>query len=159
MPYTLLYTDIPILIYFCRPLYSLLYTLLYTTQPRIFYTTLIYSIIYSLFYMPIIFLYILSTLLYTLMALLILPRRFTPLSYTPSLSLLSLIYLPLLFSYSFYCYIHSLIYKGYNYTAADFYTLYISILIFTTTLILHTLISQLSYYITFKEWKRRRQEL
>lgn len=49
-----------ILIYFCR----LLYTLLYTTQPRIFYTTLIYSFIYLLYPLPLIYslLYILSLL-------------------------------------------------------------------------------------------------
>ena len=104
--YTLLMDNIlscPILsyiliyLYFCRPLYTLLYIL---HSHRIFYTTLIYSFIclfiYSFIYSPIYSLlsYIYS---YTLTALLILPPPF----YTSLLySLLSLIYLPLLFSYS-----------------------------------------------------------
>ena len=99
MLYNLLYTDIHIL-YFCRPLYSLslVYTLIYTTQSRIFYTTLIYSFIclllYSLLYTPLYTLYSLI-LLYTLIALLILPPPF----YTSLLHLSSLSYIlaPLIF--------------------------------------------------------------
>lgn len=167
------YTLLPlcfILIYFCRPLctflysllyiHSLIYTLIYYTAPHILHHSYI-LFYYILFYMPTIILsliypFIYSLLSYTLIALLILPRRFTPLSL-----ILSYILAPLIFIFLYshtpllpYCYTHSLIWKGYNYAAADFYTLYIAILIFTAALI-----SQLPYYIAFKEWKRRRQEL
>ena len=153
------------LIYFCRPLYILLYT----TQPRIFYTTLIYSLIrlytllYTLYVLSLIYSFIYSLLSYTLIALLILPRHFIPLPslsyillYTSSLSyiLAPYFHIPLL-SNSTLILLYPLSYiEGYNYAAADFYTLYIAILIFTAALI-----SQLPYYIAFKEWKRRRQEL
>ena len=126
-----------ILIYFCRPLYTLLYILLYTTQPRIFYTTLTYSIIYSLLYTYYyIFLYILSTLLYYLLFSNNIINLAPPF-YTPLLYLLSLSYIlaTFIFLYS-HIVIPTLLYrKGYNYAAADFYTLYITILIYIAILI------------------------
>ena len=84
------------------------------------------------------------------MTLLILPRRFIPIlsyilfsyililslaplfSHTPSYILQSL--LPLVF-HAIHCYTYSLIWKGYNYAAADFYTFYITILIYIAALI------------------------
>ena len=154
--YTLLYTNI-----FLPPFYTLSYIYSYILHIPAYFTPLLYILLYipSLIYLLYTFLYTLSY--YSLIVLLILPRRF----YT-----YSLLYTILLYTYPphfsplscilsttphlIYCYTHSLIWKGYNYAAADFYTLYIAISIFTAALI-----SQLSYYIAFKEWKRRRQEL
>ena len=158
----------------CPRLYTLLYThiflppfihsLIYTTQPPhilhhpyILLYTLIYSLIYPLctlsYILLYILLYILSTLLFSNSIINLAPAVLYLLSL--SYILAPLIFISLLFSYSStLIFFYSLIQKGYNYAAADFYTLYIAILISTAALI-----SQLSYYITFKEWKRRRQEL
>lgn len=83
--YTLLYTNI--LIYFCRPLY----TLLYYTAPHILHHSYM-PIIYSLSYIPI----IIYSFIYSLLSLLFSNGI---INLAPAVLPLSLIYLPLLFSH------------------------------------------------------------
>lgn len=125
--------------YFTPLLYTLLYnyyTLLYTLS--FIYSLLLFSNNITNLAPP--FLYLSSYIL--LSYILTSPPHFSPLSYIPSTT-----------PHLIYCYTHSLIWKGYNYTAADFYTLYIAILIFCAALILHTLISWLFYTSLLKSGK------
>ena len=128
--YSLIYS------YTSAALYTLSYIYSYILHIPAYFTPLLYTLLYLLYPLS----YILSY--YSLIALLILPRRFIPiLLYTTLLYT----YLPPHFSplsyilsttpHLIYCYTHSLIWKGYNYAAADFYTFYIVILIYIAILI------------------------
>lgn len=158
--YTLLPHALYSLIHFCR-LYILLYSLSYIYSYILhsliycpaYFTPLLYTslyTLYSLIYSPLY--HLLYTLLYTLMALLILPRRFIPiLSYILFSYILAPLIFIFLYSHTLYSniVIPTLLYrKGYNYAAADFYTLYIAILILTAALI-----SQLFYTSLLKSGK------
>lgn len=126
-----------ILSYILLPPFIYSYILhLYTTQPRIFYTTLIYSPI-RLLYIPLytisyillyILLYILSTLLYTLTALLILPPAVLHLSSLLYSLIFSYILAPLIFIFLYsHIVIPTLLYRKGITTLPPIFTRFISL--------------------------------
>lgn len=127
-----------------KALYSLIYSytsvalytlsLIYYTSPHILHHSyiLLYPLLYTLLYTLLLFSnnitnlappFYTYSLLYTIL-LYTYPPHFSPLSCILSTA-----------PHLIYCYTYSLIWKGYNYAAADFYTFYIAILIYIIILI------------------------